>query len=250
MLNDEGPASGQCISELTFDQWHSGELPPACEAPLRAHLAACVACAARRGHMLEQAEAYLARPESTATFERLFAQRATSRAGSGRWLAVLGVAAVAALALVSWLPRPEPFATRSKGGMQVGFFVKRAQGVVRGAPEELLHPGDRLRFTLRSDRAGYPAILALDQQGTVSVYYPSDEEQPVLPVDATSDEVVLDAATELDAVVGRETIYALLCERPLPITQLRRTLARKGSLSAPKGCLLDVLRIHKEALPP
>jgi hypothetical protein len=241
-----------CVSDLVFDQWQAGELAQERARALDAHVLGCLRCAARKRRLLEEAERYRAAPESEAVLARVLAAQpgAGARADVARRSALtvgaLGVA-IAAVALLGLFSRHEIAATRAKGSMQLGFFVRRGPVTFRGADGERVQPGDRLRFTVRPQRPGYVAILARDGRGEATVYYPA-AEIPISPkVEPTGDEIALDLATELDEHLGSELIYGLFCDHPLRVQELRRELASRHKLAAPKGCDLSTLKLHKGA---
>jgi hypothetical protein len=264
MLNEQtNERPVPCISDLTFDEWHTGELSAARERELGAHVASCLRCATRERALRSEAAGYLQNPESGATLNRLFQHSARRITGPGRLVrSAAGVAAMLALGFVAWRAerpieagRPArelsveargriAAGTRQKGGLQLGYFVKRGEAVYRGAKGEQLRPGDQLRFTLRPQRTGYLTILALDSRGSVSVYYPAKGSSGAAIV-PTGDDLALEVATELDEQLGRETIFGLFCDRPVALDELRRRLVEARTLAAPLGCQMDIIVIQK-----
>ena len=250
MLNQRTRAGAAgCISDLTFDMWHAGDLEPARAVELEAHLADCVRCAARDRRLRDEAEDYLAKPECAASFERaLVGSERAAPLRTRRGLAALAFAAALA-SLLAWYPGREMPTHRTKGGMNLSFFVKRGEAVFRGSEDERVRPGDQLRFTVRPKTPGYVAVLARDARGRVTVYDPPPEA-PVPRIVPTGDEIPLDAATELDDVAGTELIYGLLCESSPRIEARARELSARGALAPSRGCEVERLRIHKELTHP
>jgi hypothetical protein len=234
--------SNACLSDLALDRHRAGELSPEREHDAELHLRGCLDCRERRRSMDAVSQAYLAdaRSEQTLTRLRRSSRRPASRV-SARLLATLAIAAAIGLSL---LPiQRESESLRSKGALRFGFFVKRGERVFRGTDGERLRPGDQLRFTVQPARTGHVAILSLDSRGVVDVYYPAVGAP--IQVAPREQETALAAAVELDASLGEERIYALLCERPAELAALRSELEQKLTLSAPAGCSLETLRIWK-----
>lgn len=248
MLINELPPSSACVSDLTLDQLEADELSGERARAVQAHLAGCRRCSTRRARMAADARAFLATTESAATERRLH-QLQGPRASPARRLRRTGgwiTAAALAAATVLLMPRAPSDVTRTKGaGLVLSFFVKRGESVIRGADGMHVRAGDRLRFTVRTARAGHLTVLSIDGAGVVSTYYPASE--PSVRIDATASERALDASVELDATPGEETIAALICDTPADVESARREIQTSHSLVDQRNCRTAVIRVVKES---
>jgi hypothetical protein len=132
---------------------------------------------------------------------------------------------------------------RSKGGgLALGFVVRRAERDSEGHAGDVLHPGDVLRFTLGSSRAGYAGVWGIDAKGSVSALGSAEALVPV----AAGPRQVLPGAVELDDTLGEERLVAVLCAHPLSIAELSAALAAPANaVRLPPGCSSDTLPIRK-----
>jgi hypothetical protein len=234
-----------CISDLTLDAWRSGELSTTRNRELSEHVARCEYCAARQRVLSGHAQEFLARSDQPLQLARL--RTKLQRKRSSLLPAGLGAAIMFASLLVWAAPHAASPAIRSKGPSSIGFYVRRGEQVFRGHEGARLRPGDQLRFTWRSDRPAYLAILSRDAAQVVSTYYPPANVQPLLT--PTGAEVELASAVELDDTLGTEQLFVISCVAPPSVAQLRKQLEQRGTLEAPAGCELDRLRLEKEARP-
>jgi hypothetical protein len=125
------------------------------------------------------------------------------------------LAAVGALVLVVvLLPRGGGPELIAKGGLAFSVHVKRGESSVRVESTDVVHPGDAIRFEVRTDRPGYVAVLGFDSRRVVTIYYPY-AGSAAMPLN--NQEPLLPTAIELDQELGRETLYALFSERPFQL---------------------------------
>jgi hypothetical protein len=238
----------ECISDLVFDEWLSGELDHALKPGLEAHLSGCERCSQRRDQLLDQRDAFLERLPS---WDSLAARRGGQKAREwnlswqrpGPW-AVLACAACIALAFV--IPRALPSAgVRTKGGPRIGFYVKRGEQVVRGMSGEKVHKGEQLRFTYSSDAATHLGLIYHDASAATT-YYPLDAHAAAVK---PGRDVALDFAVELDAELGVERVVALFCDDPIALEPVRAALQATGRLPELAGCSVDVVVLDKQSTP-
>jgi hypothetical protein len=252
-----------CPSDLQLDRLLAGDLREGERSELNAHLAGCAACRTRRDDFDARRAAYLqATPNFGALAARVGAaggrrrpERGSPRGRSALW--ALAAAAVALLALRAALggdqPPPHsatpadraPQETRVKGGPDLGYFVKRGERVVAGEPGRALRPGDRVRFTVTSERAQQFALFNRDGRGA-TVYYPSGQRSAAI---AAGKAVPLDFSVELDDYVGVERVLGVFCERPFELEPVRRSFDGPAQPSAPAGCTLRSVELRKEPAP-
>ena len=254
-LRRELPES--CISDFTFDEWRADELDRDSIERYEAHLETCARCQQRHDAIAAESEAFF---EKYPRLELPQAARPGSkvvplRAKRNQWLgwASGGVALAAAAVLLLVLrpatdgaPSEQPGNVRTKGSSHIGFFVKHGSEVRRGGDEQVVHPGDQLRFTLTSNKTQHVAILSLDAAGVVSTYYPRGGQSA--GVNAVRDQAV-DSSVLLDETLGKEQIWGIFCEAPFELEPLRGALQRQGKLPPLPDCSVDAVTIVKAAAP-
>jgi hypothetical protein len=232
-----------CISNLTFDEWISGELGPAAHASLEAHLASCVRCRLRHDALMTERADFLDRAPSIFALHEQLPSHAAPRPKRA-WFA--GAAAlVASVLLASFVASSEraehaQSMVRRKGGVSLGCYVKRGQGVSRLQAGEAVAPGDQLRFVYTTQRPVYFALLSRDARST-TVHHPEGPRTVLVPA---GHEVALDFGIELDDTPGSEVLYGLFCEKSVALASVRAALVRGDGLSI-GGCTVDVLTLHK-----
>lgn len=229
-----------CVSDLVFDEWAAGELTAERALEVETHVQSCARCTARRDALADQSSAFL---ERAGTLLPTSGPRARSARLRQTLLAYSGAAALAAAAVLLVMRLDTESGTRSKGSTRIGFFVKRGERVYEGQSGERVNPGDRLRFVLSSPAARHVAIVARDARGTASIYYP--EGRRTVPM-GPAEQLALDSSIELDSTLGKERIYAVFCDAPLELENVRRTLERRGELALPEGCAQESIEINKE----
>jgi hypothetical protein len=240
--------SADCLTDLAFDEWAAGELPPDEAERLSAHLSGCAVCAGRKRELALLAEGFLrTAPELPGVDARGPSGGRASRKGAGarRWLTGAGavVAAAAAVALYAAGTFEGQRGTRLKGGPHVGFFVKRGGVVTEGTEGQRVRAGDRLRFVVTTDEPRHLAILSLDSRGAVSVFAQSPEGSVAVGAEHAAP---LDESVELDDSPGRERVFALFCDAPFRVESIAARLKGSGSLEPPAGCTVQEFDLVKE----
>jgi hypothetical protein len=226
-----------CLSDLTLDRLALGEISDLQRAPLLAHLSACPACEGAQRALAAERDGFAREVDVPALAADALARAA--RAPAVSWLRRLrlaltvtaaAAAAAAALLLVPWpggTLAPDPGQTlRRKGDLSLAVFVKHAEAEGDGLLHmgEPLHPGDRLRFQVNSDRDGHLVVLSVDAAAKVSVFYPRSGESAAVHAGGRG---LLPDAIELDGTLGPEVIVALRCPSPLA-PQLAAAAARRA----------------------
>lgn len=215
-----GPA---CLSDLVLDRLMLGELDAPTSASARTHLDACDACARALAHIEAEARRFAAEVDIPA----LAARAARTDPPRSSWLRRLrerfprtvafapafAAVTITAVGLLAARPGVETDGSRTKGS---GFGIA-AYVVVDGAGApyagQRLASGDRVAFRVSSQRPGYVVLVALDERGAVSQYYPPGNTPE--RVEAGAD-VPLRTAVELDDAPGREVVIAVRCDAALP----------------------------------
>jgi hypothetical protein len=241
----------QHVSDLLLDRAGARELSAAALAALEAHLAQCGDCRARQQALSEQRSAFLQQAPSWQAFERR--GRRQPRRATG-WLVRSGL--TVALAASVWLGfvRPQPAldrapatGLRSKGGPQLGFYVKRGARVWRGRDQQTLRAGDVLRYTYSTPQPAYFALFGRDGNGKAAT--------ALFPVGAQASrvnagvEVPLDFGLTLDAEPSAPTIHALFCREPFAIEPQRLQLTDANASTPPiaaGGCSWHTYQLHRE----
>ncbi len=248
---------GPCPSDFQLDQFDCGEASQQTTALCARHRDQCPHCATRFVVRAAASRAFLGEadvrnpfrsPAAVSALDRRPGEPVRSRSGRHPWrvLAWAAPALAAGLALFvlhGRLPSsPRADQIRTKGGLRMGFFVRRGDNTAPGGPFESVHPGDALQFTVHAPSAGFVAILSLDANGQASVYFP--EGSTAAAVEAG--EQVLPQSTVLDRVLGSEHLVAVLCPHRFDAEDLRRRLAKTapGGFQVP-GCLVDSTMIKK-----
>jgi hypothetical protein len=238
------------VTDFALDQWRAGEHTEEREAALAAHLRGCARCRARNELLECERAAFLARAPTLEDNARLArrherADRAR-RTPALRVALTLAAAAAAVLAVVASRPGTDHAAgERRKGGVGVGFYVKRGAHIMRGSTEDPVHPGDLLRFTYTSDAPAYWALLGRDAHAA-SVYFPSTIGAARLPA---GHDRPLDFSLELDGQLGVERLFVVRCPQAFALEPLRRALASDGDLRAPAPCHVERIALRKEPPP-
>jgi hypothetical protein len=203
------------LSDISFDRAFARELPATEQQRMAAHLANCARCRERQSYLAEERAAFL---------------------GSAA-----AVALAAAVLLLLPMQLPSAVHTRIKGAAQVGFYVKHGAQVTRGRPDQVVHPGDVLRFTYSSPLPTHFALLGRDDR-RASLFYPRGDETIAL---AQGTDVALDFGVEIDGEPGQERIFALFCAEPVALLPLLAALEQTSTLPPPAHCSVRELRLRK-----
>ena len=230
------PSRGpSCPSELRLDRYLAGELGREGRA-VATHLSACGDCRARVAERRDD-EALPVLPLGRA---RRWHRVAWPAAGM---LAVAG-----ALLFVQHRGGPALAPeTRTKGGAHAALYVQRA-GVMRLAgPDEVVHPGDTIQLATTLDARRWVAAISVDGAGVVSIYQGDD---PRAAWQEPGEDIPLPASVTLDATLGHETIYVLLCQEPIELAPIAAGLRRDPAATpSHEGCELDMIYLDKRAAP-
>lgn len=243
-------SSDKCASDLVLDEWLASELDAEAGARVERHVAECARCSARRVERDADRSALLREAPSFAAFTAKLPGRTQPNPARGRGQMVplaiasgaLALAAAALLLVRSPARNDLPDDTRTKGGVHLGYFLKRGDHVTRGRPSEPVHPGDALRFTYTTPRPVYLAVIDVDAR-SASVYFPNGATEAT-QVHA-GDDVALDFRVDLDDQLGTERIYGVFCGRSFALEPVRVALQADGR-PALSDCEVDVITLRKE----
>jgi hypothetical protein len=195
---------------------------------LEAHVGGCDRCGQRVQALRADRAAFLVRHPAA----RFAASVETSRARTA-WeklrAALLGLAAVGAMAGIAWLALPSGSADERvhfKGAAPtLEVFVSRnGAPAVAMAEGEPLYPGDVLRWVVSTSDDAYLFVANLDDQGRFTQYFPSSgrESQWV----RKGARVPLEGSIALDDFIGEERITLLVSSQPLEAGQVEAALQR------------------------
>ncbi len=183
--------------------------------------------------------------EKEAVFEAAFQSAQPASQGVrawGRWLALAGAVATAAVLLVVKLP-DDGFQSRGPAKPAVGVRCLRA-GV-----KAACSPGAKLLFEVRSDKPRFFSAFSISPGGTAIWYLPSEGEkaQPVLPGAAK----VLKRGYVLgeDHPPGDYTMYGLFTEAPMSKKALKAELSERLVSTARVHVLTVPWTVHARASP-
>jgi hypothetical protein len=221
------------ISDLKWDRLLAGELTAVDADAVRAHAADCGSCSERLREITVERDAFADRPIPIAF----------ARARKTRWWLGAPVAAIVAAAivlLVLWR-RPGPDEELVKGS-GLFLFAGKPGELQQVEPGAIVHPGTYLQAAYTADRDGYGAVLSKDGAGTASLYVPAAGAMVALP---PGSKVPFPQSTELDDVLGAETIVVVWCATAQPIEPLLAQLRATGTVSAPEGCRASAFALEK-----
>jgi hypothetical protein len=221
-----------CLSDLAVDRLLRNELDEPAAVAARSHAASCELCRARVGEVESLRATFQAAPPP---LRRPRPRRRWARALMG---AGAGLAAAAVLVIL-WR---DDEGTRLKGGRSVSFYVQHNDQLRLGHSGERVAPGDYVQLVYSGAAPLYGAILSVDGAHHVSRYFPDDTRAAALPPGQAQR---FPRSTQLDDVLGHESLYALLCPEALPLEPLQAALAADLRLDAP-GCLVARIELDKQ----
>ena len=223
------------LSELAVDRLVAGELAAGDEAAMRDHAADCPQCGAllddalavQRTFALDHMPLRFVTPLPS---PRPFADRPPRRAAYGALGAAMAIAAGLAIA-ISW-PRAHAETTvRTKGSAMVGFFVQHDGQIRRGAPHEVVMPGDRVELFTTALEPVWFAAISFDPRGVRTVYVAPQRIE-------AGREQILPTATELDNTIGTEVVTGVFCDAAFDVHAIDPD-------APPRGCTVDHFALVK-----
>jgi hypothetical protein len=110
-----------------------------------------------------------------------------------------------------------------------------AQRAVPPGSQEILEPGDRVRFGYRTADPRYLVAVSVDDGGEVTLLYP--ESGPALAVAPTAETTYLPDSLEFTGA-GREKIFLFLARKPFDSAAAKQAV--KSAHAKAKGDLLTL----------
>jgi hypothetical protein len=230
-------------SRHTLTRYHAGETEGSEKGEIYAHVAGCPECRKILEQLEEARAAFFAGHDREAFLDTVRTRAAEPETAWWRFLfrpahlaAAAAVLVMAVLVATLWMPDS---GERMKGAdLELGYYVMGPQGPEKAAPNQVLHPGDRIQFRLTAPAGGYVHIVGVDERGQVSVYFPRPDEAPeTFPGGAGRP---VPGSVILDEVLGRERVFLLVCPKPLDRDDLAERL---GSVPEGSRSLLEVDRL-------
>jgi hypothetical protein len=216
-LVETTPSQSGHLAEFVLRRYRAGEFSAEESAQTDRHLATCAPCRSKLRVLVEEQHAF----EREIPFERFAggverARRVPRQRPRRLWFAGLG-GAVAAAAVVLFLVRaPRPGINLTKGSsieatVRVASAKASAQRTVPPGSQEVLEPGDRVRFGYRSAEPRYLAAVSVDDKGEITMLYP--QSGPALAMAPTIETVFLPDSLEFTGT-GREKVFLFLARKP------------------------------------
>jgi len=262
-------ASGNpgCPSDFALDRLQAGELGEAQASSLRQHIAQCSPCEGRMAtrqagfaalvdlderRMLASMRRRLDEDPPSLRSRLLAALRRLSVplvAATG--LAVLAVVLIGRAPLETGRgpgtdPGTDPGSdqTREKGGLSLSVFRLVDGHAQQALSGDHFAAGDRLRFVVDLPIAGQVAVLGVESQGGLYVAWPTLPRDTQRPAGRKQE---LPGAVALDASVGKETLYLVLCPSsgPAPSSACEAAGNVDAPPRCPRGCQLSAFVLDK-----
>jgi hypothetical protein len=209
----------------------AGELSPAREASLRAHLARCAAC--RRHYDALSLVAAAAASAAGAARERARLMAALGKTAPAprraRWPIILVPAAAAAAALlflrphppdIAWRGDPTPDDRAARASLSLRVYARRKAepvrlvGEVPGSGELHVSARDQLQLAYAGlTEPRHLVVLAIDGSRRVHRYYPRDSATTPLP--PSREPRLLGAPVDASDLRGRTRLLAVVSKTPL-----------------------------------
>lgn len=235
-----------CPSELVLDRHVVGER---IDDSTTTHISTCTRCIARVDERKSLASTFA----TDVGLDVLVGQAARAARPSYRRTAIIAgsaLAAAAAIVLVVTRKPAEEHTVRTKGGLALGLVAKRLDGRIESLTSPAtLAPGEAIEFEISTQSAGFIGVVGVDAAGVVSPYAPTRRL-------AAGSHQLLDGSIVLDATLGAERIFAVMCETQIEmdviVERARSALARVGgnpakieTLALPATCSQASFLIEK-----
>ncbi len=234
------PQSGH-LAEILLRRYRAGEFSTEECAEADRHLAACAPCRGKLRGLVEEQRAF----ERDIPFERFAggverARRVPRQRPRRLWFLGLGGALAAAAVVLFLIGGPQRRRNEIKGGsveatVRVASTRVAAQRAVPPGSQEILEPGDRVRFGYRTADLRYLAAISVDDQGEITSLYP--ESGPALAVAPSAETTYLPESLEFTGS-GRERVFLFLARKPFDSAAAKAAV--KSAHEKAKGDLLTL----------
>jgi hypothetical protein len=216
------------------------------------HLHSCLVCNRKLEEAKREREAFLEAHPFESLTQRAQTRRRSSALPFGPVYALAAtlVLLVGAGLVVRLRERPSRF--RIKGAADIAMFVKVGEQTIEKRLNHVYHPGEYVQITYSCAEADRLALLSIDEQGKVSIYYPSDGDSSVALQKGSN--VPLPNSILLDDYIGKELFVAVFSKRPLYVPDVvervrsrfrNRPDLEKLSIAAPEDGEVSTILIVK-----
>jgi hypothetical protein len=215
-----------------------------------AHGEGCDRCRAEVAALRAERERFLALRPARPFVARVVERSAQERPRRWGWSfaprLAFAAGAAALLALVTLGPAGGPGVSfKGAPASALSLYASRGGEPARPlGPGQPLHPGDLLRFGVRTSRGAYALVAGLDAEGRVSRYFPQ-AAGPGDRLEGREAVQLLPGSVILDETLGREWIVLLLSAERLPDAAVEEALGRawrgrQGEALGPLGLDAEV----------
>lgn len=224
-----GRAQESHLSSETLDLLSLSALAEVESEKAHAHIGACDTCRARFSELEEDKQrfAQFVFPRTLPKIEEKLRPVPLWERMRQKWTLALpfaGLVAATAVLLVV-----VPFGTQQveqpyygiKGGARMDLVALRGDRQISVGNDTSLAPRDRIRFLVDPAGASYVIVASRDGQGNVTLYYPYEGQVSAQLRPGFQE---LPGSIELDAVPGRERLFAVFSDVPLHAEDVRQTI--------------------------
>jgi len=266
------------LTELSLFRFMRGELSAEERAEVEAHIDACEVCAERLAELrsfesdfragplaspawLAELEEKQAAPKVVSLAERRRSKMPVYAAGT------LFAAAAALFLMLSLEPEPSPEAELLGVGQEEPDDGIRLKGRAFSmqvhandgaqtrtlAPGGVVHPGERLGFSVYPRKAGHLMIVGVDERNEAYLCYPQAKGTSA-SIEAQKGGLALEEAVRLDSVLGTERLVAFFCDEGFDFEDIKPRLeSASGRLDSDplpqlkEGCWQEEVVLEKRA---
>ena len=239
-------SSPDCPSEAMLDAYELGELRGQAGQAIGSHIADCPHC---QGKLRERQDAFRVMPrrnEIVRAVHVAVAATSTEAPAPKRWLAWATAATAAAVVAIAPSMMRQPAETtdglRPKGTVGLSVFVEREGRVEAATSGDDFHPGERLRFEIDLPRDAEVLIVGREASGRMYNAFPVGVDVVRSQPFRLGADQVLPGAVLLDASLGRETLYLVICKTPFDSRQVK---LKEGRIETPTGCSTTPFVLNK-----
>lgn len=231
-MNTRGHLSSETLDLLSLSALAEAESRHA-----HAHLDACTTCKERWSELEEDRARFtqFVFPRTLPKVEEKLKPVPLMERVKRKWalaLPFVGLVATTAVLALFVLPQSEEPYYGIKGGSRLDVVAQRGDRQLSVGNDTVLAPGDRIAFLVEPAGSPFVMVASRDGQGNVTVYYPYEGE---LSARLEGGYQQLPSSIELDAVGGREQLFAVFSDVPLRAEEVREALQSGQDLRNVQG---------------
>ncbi len=206
--------------------------------PVADHAAGCPSCRETLTHYQAQKAAFLAKHPFRQLWNALEERRASRRFWR-KWLLPVPLRTAVAFASIAglivfavWRHQQSP-EILTKGGVGLGFYVSSQGKIEKGRNGMSLRPGTEVQFLYSSQKESYLLLAGIEEDGTVTFYYPPNGEAsgPIEPAKKSP----LPTALRWRPAGRYERFFALFTEMPIPSEEFKAAAEGLGKTIEQEG---------------